>query len=322
MTRRALIVGIDRYEHADFLPLKYAEADAARVRDFLHTLDGPAAFSDVQCLYSTGDHDILRALRTAVRGLGRGDLFFFYFAGHGVQQHAHGQHLLLATDAMPDVLETENTNGTLPHKMLGQITTGTFNRVLIIDACRDNYFRQDPRRRSLTAERTMEGARALREIGRAGKGLGGGNAFTLWSCNDGERALEDEALQGGLFTHALLAELAALRSAQSPGWLDLDFTRRVRRRMMELSGTILDQSPAYSGAGEPIALFASPEAAPAEACHRNAPPPAVPARDKAAMRYRHLALAATLVFLTLTLLELCGCSILRLFWPTLGIHLP
>jgi uncharacterized caspase-like protein len=83
--RRALIVGIDYYEHLD--PLRGCVNDAKSVRDVLeYNADGTRNFT-VHMLTATGPADgVVRAvIRDTVRDLfsGESEIAVFYFSGHG-----------------------------------------------------------------------------------------------------------------------------------------------------------------------------------------------------------------------------------------------
>jgi hypothetical protein len=327
MIRRAVVVGVDTYTHAAFEKLRYAESDARSVRAFLLSLPPPCAFERVDWLCDKNDLEILAHVRTCVAGLGRGDLFLFYFAGHGVQQLAGGQHLLLCRDAMPEVLETENSNGAIPLRTLDRICSGPFDRVLIFDACRKPSPAGAPGLRMRDTASSQSGGDAFREIARGSAALPmRGRTVAVWSCNDGERAAESDTLRAGLFTHALLAQLRGALSRQEPVVLDQEFVARVRAMMSSLSGVWLEQMPTICCSAEAIELVPAgsgthPKVAMDEVeLHPQPRDGQVVPRATYALAWGLFALGA--LFFLFAALELAGVKILRLFLPDYGLSLP
>jgi len=139
MARRAIVVGNDRYDSDELVDLKFAVDDAFRMRSFLEGLRGDAAFEMVKMLREASDSDVFDALEEAAVGLGEGDLFLFYFAGHGIQQKGTKQHLLLCPKVKPSVLRSSaTTNGSVPHSFLDEVASrGPFDCLFTFDACRN-----------------------------------------------------------------------------------------------------------------------------------------------------------------------------------------
>jgi len=257
MKRRAVIVGMNHYADKSYAALRHAEGDAVRVEHFLRKLEGALHFESIALCSGRADTEIHEAIRGAVNGLGPNDLFFFYFAGHGVQQIGRSQHLLLCNNAIKDAIDTHNTNGTIPYDMLHGMTRGDFARVIVLDACRSSYVAGA---RGDDASARMRGSAHIRSLVE-GDSLAQrrGASVTLWSCSDGEIAEEHDHCGGGLFTSALLAELESALEQRQPAPMGAEFMMSVTARMGELGDMLRLQQPSCSWAGDAVDLLAVPE---------------------------------------------------------------
>lgn len=256
MIRRAVIVGVNKYKHADINDLQFAVQDAAEMHGFLSSLPPADRFEQINFLPEPADDEVLQALEKARRGLGRGDLLFFYFSGHGVQQQ-NGPLLLLCPSAIPDVL-SEGTNGAIPHTFLDRIArTSDFDCLFIFDACRNAFLRSKGASDSL-----MRSSSILRDIGSGQRACHDSVCVKLWSCNDGEQAQEVPDLKAGIFTVALVE---TLREALRQGRVAVNeaLMRGVTERMRRLTGGALEQRPAHNAvpAGAELVLCGGETAA-------------------------------------------------------------
>jgi len=96
--RVALVSGADVYVDPQLSRLKYAVSDAKAIAEFLK---GPAGYDRVELLVSgVTEQRIVDTAVALVQDLGPGDLFLFYFSGHGIEYV--GQHLLLCPDVVYD----------------------------------------------------------------------------------------------------------------------------------------------------------------------------------------------------------------------------
>ncbi len=99
MARYGLFVGIDNYEDRDDIqPLRYAVPDAIR----MHTFFVRCGFhSDLLTDSRATSRGIMAKLKQTASRLVEGDVFVFYFSGHGYQWGATGQErqYLLPRDA-------------------------------------------------------------------------------------------------------------------------------------------------------------------------------------------------------------------------------
>ncbi|MBR4188725.1 MAG: caspase family protein [Kiritimatiellae bacterium] len=104
MKKRALFVGVDEYEDGSIADLEYAVEDAYGLASAFETLLG---FDRVERLRNPrGKKDILRKVRELTAGLGKGDLFFFFFAGHGFR--VKDNHVLVCAEDEYRYLEDED----------------------------------------------------------------------------------------------------------------------------------------------------------------------------------------------------------------------
>ncbi|MCC5841573.1 MAG: caspase family protein [Opitutales bacterium] len=136
MKKRAVIVGINRYEDSDHIrALRCAEQDARGLDKFLEHRLG---FENLTLLGSEAtSREVNEAVRESCAGLGEGDLFLFYFAGHGSENHL-GQ-ILLCHGAVYPHLEAKAATDVIPVESLYRFSDSCgASRILIIDACRDH----------------------------------------------------------------------------------------------------------------------------------------------------------------------------------------
>ena len=82
MKRAALFVGTDYYEDNSINNLTCAQSDAADLHGFFKH---KAGFNEVHRLFGPDPEAIMEAASSMMKGLSTGDLFLFFFAGHGVE---------------------------------------------------------------------------------------------------------------------------------------------------------------------------------------------------------------------------------------------
>lgn len=134
MKQTALLVGVNRYEDDAIVNLAYAEQDARELYAFLKRT---ALYDEVRHLpaFEADEDRILNAAARLIEPLEPGDLFLFFFAGHGVQ--FRGRHLLLCPQVRFHRLEFGHH--TVPVDLLKQETARSgVSRVFVLDACRGN----------------------------------------------------------------------------------------------------------------------------------------------------------------------------------------
>lgn len=187
--RWALVVGAEKYEN--YAPLQFAADDA---RAFAKTLIESYRFdpSTVAVLADDGNGPAPTVANMRAKldetlanpQLDKGDLFVFYFSGHGAGGGAGD--FLLPTDTKREAFEQQG----LPVKeVLDRIVKAGLKNVLIItDACRSG--KENP----FGAE--------LQELGKKA------NIAVVLGCAPGTRSYEYPNLGRGIFTHFLLRALS------------------------------------------------------------------------------------------------------------------
>jgi hypothetical protein len=250
MNRRvALAVGVDVYEDSQLATLRCAVRDATEFGAFLKYRAG---YDRVEQLASgvTDDQIVDTAVRLT-KELKPGDLFVFYFSGHGIEYA--GRHLLLCPKAQYGRLQFYRQ--TVPVDQLRDETIQAgIDRVFILDACRTNP----------VAGRGGDGLHGeviLRDVvTHARVGASGSGSFgMMFSCSEGEQAGELISRQNGLFTAALLSVLETRVTAGNEVCLDDDLRVSVAREMAALGteeGVWHTQNPWYqsSGPGIPVLI--------------------------------------------------------------------
>jgi len=193
----ALVIGANDY--TELGPLTYAAGDAsafakALVERFGFAPEAIELITDAAESKARPDIATVTAAldrQLADKRLDQGDLFIFYFSGHGVGTPT-GDYLL-PTDARKDAIEKDG----LPVKEVVRrfVKAGLRNVLFIVDACRGgekNTFGDD-----------------LRELGKQA------NIAVFLSCEPGTRSYEYPQLGHGAFTHFLLRALKS-KSLPSP----------------------------------------------------------------------------------------------------------
>jgi len=129
--RKALIVGIDYYEHIDGLSGCVNDAHAVRAVLERHA-DGTLNFPAPQVMSGTSSNQsvLKRDLKDAARELFAGDpeIALFYFAGHGYIEDTGG--FLCATDS------ADGDDGLSLHELMTLANASEAkNRVIVLDSC-------------------------------------------------------------------------------------------------------------------------------------------------------------------------------------------
>jgi len=258
--RVALVVGNDRYAN---LPadqqLQKAVNDSRAVGDALTRIG-----FDVISGENLGRQALVDKFDELTQRLAPGDTAFFFFAGHGVA--IGGSNYILPSD-VPNVEAGQDTR--LARAALGEtdIVTDLQGRgvrvaVVVLDACRNNPFRQ-PGVRGVGGERGLGRIEPVRGV------------FTLYSAGIGQTALDrlgnGDGNPNSVFTRALVPRLAVP---------ELDLTALaidVREEVARLARSVgHDQRPAYydETIGGRVYLAAVPSL-PSGNPAASAPPPSV-----------------------------------------------
>ena len=184
MRRTALFVGVDQYADSSFRNLRYSVADAA-------SLAGTFARYgfDASVLTNPRSDELIDAVERRTAGLVSGDVFLFFFAGHGYTAE-NGGHLLICSDDRLAFLR-HNRAG-VPVDLLEEVTNrGGFHRAFLLDACRTDVFAGAEVRGAETRDMAMVALPDARE--------NPGTCCVLRSCDRFCPALEFDDLGHGVF---------------------------------------------------------------------------------------------------------------------------
>ncbi len=194
MKRHALFVGVDDYADQTIQPLRCAVNDATELAGFFKHV---ARFDRAEALPNPRNCEVVfDRVANLLGGLGPGDEFLFFFAGHGVKTQ-DGHRLVCVGDRLSAV---RHSWAGLPLERLKHETAGACNRLFLLDACRTDVLATN---RGVAG--TMEtGTRDLILGSASPVGTSGGTLTILCSCDDGESAGEILSLHHGLFSMAML----------------------------------------------------------------------------------------------------------------------
>ncbi|MCE9562579.1 MAG: caspase family protein [Planctomycetes bacterium] len=191
--RYAMLVGVQKYDNAQFKPVEFAEAD---VTDLASVLT-PAGYEVTLLTDAAGRKDkaleptkanVEKSLKAVLGKCKRDDLVFVAFAGHGVKPDGKPGAFLCPKDAKPlpegvaSLLSLEAICKDLADSSAGKV-------VLLVDACRE----------------TPKDGRSTGVDGEAVKVPAG--VFAMFSCSAGQRAIESKDLGHGLFFHNVIEGL-------------------------------------------------------------------------------------------------------------------
>ncbi len=253
MKRKAILIGVNSYANG-IKPLSCAKKDAEELRISFNS----AGFeTDILTNEEASGADVVRArIRDFTSGLGRGDLFLLYFAGHGVFNSGR-QLLLCANASYAACAEWKRKGGkTLP---VGAIalddiasdTVGECDRVFLFDMCRT------PLQDGARGAAPMAAARDLAFV--KPRSACNSNWTYFFSCDEGQPALEVEAAQRGLFSLALSKVLNDRLSHGRRLLLDEGFVGAMEAEMRNVAETYgmdsCGQRPHRDPHGDTIALF-------------------------------------------------------------------
>lgn len=183
----ALLVGVNKYEHAKLQPLQYAVNDATELKSVLEE----ASYKVVLLTNDTETKPTRDAINKSIRDLLRqaqnGDTVVMAFAGHGLQFEGDKDSYFCPIDARPfkDEIKTLVSMGDL-YAELDKSFAGV--KILLVDACRD-----DP------------------DTGRGSRGIDADSAprpprgvAAFFSCSASQRAYEHPDLKHGVFFYHVL----------------------------------------------------------------------------------------------------------------------
>jgi formylglycine-generating enzyme required for sulfatase activity len=269
MKKHALLVGVENYDDPAIVKLACAGNDCRELHGFLKYRAG---YDEVRTLMAPHSEAVLDAAVELTSGLQAGDLFVFYFAGHGITHE--GRHLLLCPQARMSRLRF--LQQVVPVDLLKEETDRPgLDRVLILDACRTDLLAS---RRG--AGGGMEGEQVLRDLAAvAGEPRHAvGSLAILCSCSEGGRAGELPVRGHGLFTAALLEVLEEAVAGEHEVALDNWLEGRLYERMECLakdSRLPAGQRPWIARTPPPPVLISGPPCAKSSSAQRTAAPEAI-----------------------------------------------
>lgn len=211
MKKYGLFIGVDEYEDPGITPLHCAARDARELAAvFKHKLGFTTeVLTDIEL--GRERRRIMPVLRKIGEQLVEGDIFVFFFAGHG-KSVGDTDQLFLLPDASSRALDSGVTSGegVLSYRLLRAETDHWqgVQRGFIFDACRLPIHIEDASNRDGTAAAHFEGEIVYRDPGKGfNKNKQSSAPFIILnSCHDQGRAEELQGYEGGhgLFSAALL----------------------------------------------------------------------------------------------------------------------
>ncbi len=225
--RRALVIGNNDYE--ELTDLNKAEGDAVSLQATLEEL----GFT-VTLKRNISARDFDDAVDEFVDGLERGDVAFFFFAGHGVSYQQRNFLLPADMPALDAVRESRLERYAVDAQDLVDriYSRGVEIAFVVLDACRDNPFPPDP------------DTRAVRAYGGLARMTPQKGAFVLYSAGIGQKALDrlgpEDTDPNSVFTRTFRPILA------TPGMPAVEIAKRTQVEVHALAATVPhDQDPAY-----------------------------------------------------------------------------
>ncbi len=275
-SKHALLVGVNKYAHADLnkpFPLEYAEADVTALQELL-------AGSGYEVVVLRGAEAKLARIRTELASLRRkgagASVVLAAFAGHGIQPEESKEAYFCPYDANQDVFDRNGRKeadwdlaGTmlpLSEVLMELRACGAESKAILVDACRN-----DPKTGRGRGFGTQFNAGDLPE-----------NLALLLSCSRGERAWEDQEWGHGAFFHHVLTGIRDRRGAMdghvTAHSLIAYVNRAVREDVPRVIGGGATQRPHSVINGDVDLQIALPKAA--------APKPAATFENSLGMKFR------------------------------------
>jgi hypothetical protein len=225
-SRLAFVVGNDAYRNVD--PLRKAVNDARAVARSLQNLGFKVTLGENLDWRGT-----VEKFSTFENAITPGDTAFVFYSGHGVE--IDGANYLIPVDAPKVGPEQQSllkdvsiSTDSLVQRLKAR---GTRAQVIVLDACRDNPFRQ-------SNGRAIGGARGLARMSTPG------GVFMIYSAGVGESALDrlsdGDANPNSVFTRSFLPLL------EDPQNSLIAVAKQTRARVKDLASSVgQTQSPAY-----------------------------------------------------------------------------
>jgi caspase domain-containing protein len=241
--RVALVIGNGAYQNVPKLTNPHKDATA------ISNMFKKAGFDWVQMRQDVGNLDFKRALREFMDAATDADIAVVYYAGHGIQ--VRDMNYMIPTDAkLATEIDAEDEAVSLD-RIVTALEPAKRLRLVILDACRDNPFQRNMKRR-VTMRAAPSGGLAKMEPTL-------GDTLIAYAAKAGSTAEDGDGAANSPFAAALLKHLS------EPG-LDIRLAfGRVRDEVLKLTAN--KQEPFVYGSlgGSNIALVpapAGPKAAP------------------------------------------------------------
>jgi len=243
MKRKALFVGINDYE-GGLVPLNCACKDANDLCDYFRDV----LRYDTHVLRNADILEVRKKINEVTKDLQRGDVFLFFFAGHGftVDKGENTDRRLATARDPKDHLE--DGEGGISLRRLRRLTKGGYSRVFILDACQTkiNAIRAaDEAEKKTVSKRDLS---IISSIVRTTNEVD--DVAPLWvinSCNVGDVAYELE--NNGLFTWAFIETLTNLRERGEAVVFNADLVSNIANRMRMHPGQF-NQTPVFFASDE------------------------------------------------------------------------
>ena len=217
MKRHALFVGVNNYMDNDIRNLRYSIPDAAVLADRFNGFG-----YKTRLLPDPTSAELRAAVLDSIDGLGRGDVFLFFFAGHGFTAQ-DGSHLLFCRDDIQRLLRVGNA-GVKVDALEVLTCEGGFHRAFFLDSCRTDCF-------TGVDNRGNEETRDLDFVKIPEPTDETGSYYLLRSCDKFRPSLEIKELGHGLFTQGLLDAIDA--RDRRLGGCNTDFATAVSVKMAD-----------------------------------------------------------------------------------------
>jgi hypothetical protein len=224
--RLAFVVGNDLYQNID--TLKKAVNDARAMANGLQQLGFRVVLTE-----NLARRDFISRFNAFENSVQSGDVVFLFYSGHGVE--IDGANYLIPVDApkvapqQQSLLKDESiSTDNIIQRLKAR---GTKSQIIVLDACRENPFRQ-------AGGRSVGGARGLAPTQTPG------GVFVIYSAGVGETALDrlsdSDGNPNSVFTRSFLPLLT------DPSQSLVAVAKETRLRVKSLAATIgATQSPAY-----------------------------------------------------------------------------
>ncbi len=235
--RVALVIGISQYQSVP--SLANPARDAARVAQALRQV----GFDVIELTQpkQLGRAELSLAITTFKRTAAGAEAAVIYYAGHGVE--VGGRNFLLPADVRADTPDELDVTAIPSSFAIGAVSGASTVRLVILDACRDNPFANEPGWG--TGQRSITGSRGLAREANLPP-----NVMLLLATQPGTKANDGNGSANSPFAQALAASLTVqgMRLASLPS--------SISKQMRQLSG--IDQRPDQQGIiDEPDWAFAT-----------------------------------------------------------------